>query len=95
MPKMLTSDNLSTWLSTRYATRNKNNRTESGSYDKNRARQERKKSSSERANTTTESEGYLEWLSPKRAKMAASNINKKFPPLENTQITPNEKGNKY
>ena len=75
MPKMLTSDNLSTWLSTRYASRNKNKQHGSGFEDNNKIRQARKKSSSGRAQTMIDSEGYLEWLTPKRAKIMEYNAN--------------------
>ena len=77
MPKLLTSDNLSTWLSTRcYANRNKN-RTPTSDGDQNdnyKTRQARKSLAWERGVNSREdvnkNEDYLlAWLSPKRAKM--------------------------
>jgi len=83
MPTMLTSDNLSTWLSTRYAFRNKIKANEPGSEANNKIRQERKKSSSGRAPSMIESEGYVDWLTPKRAKVVDSatsaNLNTSMP----------------
>ena len=67
MPSMLTSDNLSTWLSTRYATRNKNKTNQTIPEANNGIRHERKKSSSERA--TGKPDGFVDWLTPKRAKL--------------------------
>ena len=77
MPSMLTSDNLSTWLSTRYASRNKNKARETGLEANNKIRQQRKKSSSGRTPNIIESEEYVDWLTPKRAKvMESTNVAK-------------------
>ena len=74
MPSMLASDNvcLQTWLSTRYATRNKSRANQILPEANNDIRQERKKSSSERTNTNADSDGFVDWLTPKRAKLIDS-----------------------
>ena len=78
MPSMLTSDNLSTWLSTRYASRNKSKARETGLEANNKIRQQRKKSSSGRAQNIIDSEEYVDWLTPKRAKVVESTNNAKL-----------------
>ena len=101
MPAMLTSDNLSTWLSTRYAARNRieqnrrvgaesleNRGTKSrelGLEANNMIRQQRKKSSSGRTPSLIDSEEYVDWLTPKRAKVVESNCS---PKLETSMPTP-------
>ena len=74
MPSMLTSDNvcLQTWLSTRYATRNKSRTNQILPEANNAIRHERKKSSSERTTTNADSDGFVDWLTPKRAKLIDS-----------------------
>jgi len=75
MPAMLTSDNLSTWLTTRYATRNKSKVRELGLEVDNKIRRERKKSSSGRCYDDVDSEGYFNWLTPKKAKISECDVN--------------------
>ena len=74
MPSMLTSDNvcLQTWLSTRYATRNKSRTNQILPEANNAIRHERKKSSSERTTKNEDSDGFVDWLTPKRAKLIDS-----------------------
>ena len=74
MPSMLTSDNvcLQTWLSTRYATRNKSRANQILPEANNSIRHERKKSSSQRTTKNADSEGFVDWLTPKRAKLIDS-----------------------
>ena len=74
MPSMLTSDNvcLQTWLSTRYATRNKSRSNQILPEANNDIRHERKKSSSERTTKNADSDGFVDWLTPKRAKLIDS-----------------------
>ena len=74
MPSMLASDNvcLQTWLSTRYATRNKSRTNQILPEANNDIRQERKKSSSERTTKNEDSDGFVDWLTPKRAKLIDS-----------------------
>ena len=91
---MLTSDNLSTWLSTRYANRNKSKARELGSEVDNKIRQERKKSSSGRShNDITESEGYFNWLTPKRAKIVENDANAGMKTSHHSAIISDEQGN--
>ena len=74
IPSMLASDNvcLQTWLSTRYATRNKSRANQILPDANNDIRLERKKSSSERTTKNAESDGFVDWLTPKRAKLIDS-----------------------
>ena len=83
---MLTSENLSTWLSTRYAAHNKSKVRALGTAGNDKIRRDRKKSSSERAHDLTNSEGYVEWLTPKRAKLVASNTSPSIAMRSNSPI---------
>ena len=77
----MTSDNLSTWLSTRYANRNRNKQQEGDKPqvgDRNNTRQARKKSSSGRCCSNIQDEEIKEWLTPKRAKMMESNLRESY-----------------
>ena len=99
MPAMLTSDNLSTWLSTRYASRNKieqNRRAAAESLenrDINMIRQQRKKSSSGRTPSIIDSEEYVDWLTPKRAKVVECNSSSKLETSMHTPINSYDTGN--
>ena len=94
MPAMLTSDNLSTWLSTRYANRNKSKARELGLEVDNKIRQERKKSSSGRGhNDVTDSEGYFNWLTPKRAKIVENDTNTYMKTSLHSSLVSDEPGN--
>ena len=92
MPAMLTSDNLSTWLTTRYATRNKSKVRELGLEVDNKIRRERKKSSSGRCNDV-ESEGYFNWLTPKKAKISESDANDNMKTSVQSTIVSDEQSN--
>ena len=99
MPAMLTSDNMSTWLSTRYANQcnhvsNKCKARELGSEVDSKIRQQRKKSSSGRShNDESESEGYFNWLTPKRAKMVENDTNACMKTSLHSSINSDEPGN--
>jgi len=91
MPALLTSDNLSTWLTTRYANRNKSKVRELGQDVDNHIRQERKKSSSGRGhNDVADSDGYFNWLTPKRAKIVDNDTNANMNTSFQSPIAPTE-----
>ena len=95
-PAMLTSDNLSTWLTTRYANRNKSKVRELGLEADNKIRQERKKSSSGRShNDDLDSEGYFNWLTPKRAKVNENDTNANMKTSLNSTVSSVEMGNLF
>ena len=94
MPALLTSDNLSTWLTTRYANRNKSKVRELGQDVDNQIRQERKKSSSGRGyDDVTDSDGYFNWLTPKRAKIVDNDTNANMNTSFQSTIAPTGTGN--
>ena len=94
MPALLTSDNLSTWLTTRYANRNKSKVRELGQDADNHIRQERKKSSSGRGhNDVADSDGYFNWLTPKRAKIVDNDTNANMHTSFQSTIAPTGAGN--